>query len=881
MISLSTLPVGIALALLQGLAPAHSQPTNSQPAAPGALPTAVPKPDPKSFDKHSLALARLVARIASIDLRLAPDPQPEDFEIADLVLAIATDLAPGDTDLLRRRIEAAFNASNSARVIELTGKLVTLDPSDTVAQLRLITAGINRKQTASERLALFEAFTGPKASSLDAAVRSRLALDAALLSRETGDTKAFRKFLTLAATLDVTNKEAALLALQTFQAENPADVAGRFELLLNLLMADPFDGMVHLTIAKELAAHGVFEHAERAHRNGIRLIAKSRADIPNSAGEETLVLNWQKNGPKSVLEQLNKDLNTQRENIRRYNENVRDTGIGIGRDFGKPEDLRLPPETEKIRLATAIAADDAQGTRDSLDDMTKQTAEMFELANDDKKRPFGMTKEEVNARAAGSLLDLQFWRVMANLDIDRVEADVAKYEAEHGTKEGPDLVRALLAIRQNKIEEGLAGLLAVEKQLEPGSPILSTLSFIRGLAAEAQGNKEQALNFFREASHAVPMLPVGALARNRIEFISGKGETFSEHQSTLSRLAAQIPEWIDKAITEPKTFVTLLADAPNAGDPFGGETVRITLRNVAPISLALGTDRPINTRFLVAPALSGRAGILSRDARSEVIEGDRRLRLLPRETLTIDAVPGIGFTGYLTELMCDEQLRIHWKVVQGFITTQTGAYAVGPNCLVADTQASTRPFVPDAKRDASTLAGALDGQQSHSLHAWLLASNRLLNAPEITKLRTPPPSASTEPGTPAVPAVAPSTQTPPTPNSDADAIAKALVERYQAMTPIDRLLVAALAPHRGQFAEFRDLDLLTLADPDPTVKALALLTRVRDADDAALTAAAQSSDSRLKRLAELISHRLASGGTTYSRLGPGVLSLRGDLSGTP
>lgn len=879
----SPLAVALAMSLVQRIALA--QPATTQP-APTPAARADAKADPKFTAKHNLAVARLVARVASIDLRLVQEPQPEDFEIAELTLSLATELAPTDAELLRRRIEAAYNASDPAKVLELTGKLVTIDPADTVAQLRLITASINRKQTAAERLALFDAFTGPKATSLDASVRSRLALDAALLCRETGDHRSFRKFLTLAATLDVTNKEAALLALQTFQAENPTDVTGRFELLLNLLMADPFDGMVHLTIAKELASHGVFEHAERAHRNGLRLIGKSRADIPNSAGEETLVLNWQKSGPKIVLDQLNKDLNTQRDNIRRYNENVRDTGIGIGRDFGKPEDLRLPPETEKIRLATAIAADDAEATRASLDDMTKQSAEMFDLANDDKKRPFGMTKEEANARAAGSLLDLQFWRVMANLDVDKVEADVARYEAEHGTTEGPDLVRAVLYIRQGKIEEGLAALNAVEKQLEPGSPIFSTLQFIRGLAAEAQGRKDEALSAFRNASHAVPMLPVGALARSRIELISGKNETFSEHQATLTRLAAQIPEWIDKAINDPKTFLTLLADTAPSGDAFAGESIRITLRNLTPIPLALGTDRPINTRFLVAPLLSGRAGLVGREARSEVIEGDRRLRLMPRETLTIDATPGIGFSGYLTEQMCDEQLRLNWKVVQGFISTQSGSYVVGPNCLVADTPACTRPLVPDAKRDAATLAGAIADQQGHTLHAWLLAANRLLNAPEITTLRRTAAPASTS--TTATPTPAPtSAATPAVPeavasgSADAEIIAKALVERYPTLSPDDRLMVVALVPHRGQFAAFKDLDGLMVADLDPGVKALGLLTRVREADDPVLAAAAQSKNARVKRLAELIALRLAAGAGSYSRLGPGVLAPRGDLPATP
>src|SRR5262249_15948669 len=41
--------------------------------------------------------ARTLARIASIDLRSNPDPQPQDFETAAVVLGLAQELQPKDT----------------------------------------------------------------------------------------------------------------------------------------------------------------------------------------------------------------------------------------------------------------------------------------------------------------------------------------------------------------------------------------------------------------------------------------------------------------------------------------------------------------------------------------------------------------------------------------------------------------------------------------------------------------------------------------------------------------------------------------------------------------------------------------------------------------
>ncbi|MFA6046945.1 MAG: hypothetical protein WC718_18325, partial [Phycisphaerales bacterium] len=134
---------------------------------------------------------REVARLAILDLRSLNSPGPGDFAIAAGLLSIAQDLAPNDADIVRRRAEAAYNAGDNAVVDECTKRIVELDPADTVAQLRYITSRIGAYQTAEDRLAAYDALVGPKGAALDESIRSRLALDAALLARERGDTAGF------------------------------------------------------------------------------------------------------------------------------------------------------------------------------------------------------------------------------------------------------------------------------------------------------------------------------------------------------------------------------------------------------------------------------------------------------------------------------------------------------------------------------------------------------------------------------------------------------------------------------------------------------------------------------------------------------------------
>src|SRR5262245_39862630 len=169
---------------------AHAQP--SQPARPAP---------PEAF------IASQLERLALLDLRAVESPSAGDFAITEAILAIAQELAPGDTQIVRRRIEAAWNAGDNDALLDATRRIVELDPDDTVAQLRLITAKIGQVQVAQERLRLYEAFLGPKGEALDPSIRSRLALDAALLQRERGDEPGFVEKLKLAARLDSTNKD--------------------------------------------------------------------------------------------------------------------------------------------------------------------------------------------------------------------------------------------------------------------------------------------------------------------------------------------------------------------------------------------------------------------------------------------------------------------------------------------------------------------------------------------------------------------------------------------------------------------------------------------------------------------------------------------------
>ena len=125
----------------------------------------------------------LVRRAAILDLRLHESPAPIDYELTANLLSIASDLDPTNAEYARDMAQASWLAGDQSLMLEATRRVIKIDPKDSVAQLRLISAKINEKQTLEERKALYDRFLSDAGKSIDPSVRSRLALDAALLDQ--------------------------------------------------------------------------------------------------------------------------------------------------------------------------------------------------------------------------------------------------------------------------------------------------------------------------------------------------------------------------------------------------------------------------------------------------------------------------------------------------------------------------------------------------------------------------------------------------------------------------------------------------------------------------------------------------------------------------
>lgn len=757
--------------------------------------------------------ARSVARLALVDLRMREEPTPGDYALAEAVLSIAQERAPTDVELLRKRIEAAFNAGDGPRTVELTRELVRLDPADTVAQLRLITSGISRLNTTDERLDLYDRFLSDRGRSLDPTVRSRLALDAALLRREIGDNDGFVRLLEMATALDSTHKEAATLAA-TFYAASVDDARGRAELLSNLLFADPLDPNIHLSLARELAAGGAFASARRFHTAARSILEAARTQPRVDQVVNSLALSWLVEGPAVPVEELNKRLSADREQVRR--EVFQRYGDNPDPSAPRPQDVRLATEFELVRILAASAAGDARTLDLAMGDYERSQGDMVKKLSDPQSRPPGMTPTEAQDAIRNVAIDVQLVRLWSGGHVETALSELASSGMSADAADpGERMVFAMYSARSGKSAEAIASL---EGKLD----IHPIARIAIGIALEEAGRKEEAAAMYREVAARQAMGLEGAWARGRAEALGAYSPTDRAIAEQLEAIGKAIPSWLDEMARDPHRFVSLTCEVLEATTgAIAPARVRIRIRNLAEVPLALGPDRAINSRILLTPRLGGDAEYLATLARPEVVELDRRLRLMPREAIDVVIPADQGFTGLLMEVHASRATRLRWRAIQGFVMGPNGSYMPGPMCLSTESAIQVRAPLDAARLPHDALMARL-GSMGDEDAAELASAIR-------TRLLDP---------------------AAPTPDdAQAAAIAVAIAERYPALSVEARLVLAATLPPATLAPVMAVVDGAILEDGDPDVLAVGLVSRVRRADHPLLARAAESGDVGLARIA--------------------------------
>lgn len=804
------------------------------PAASGQVPASVIE-KPVVPEEYA---ARSIARVALLDLRSRIHPTADDYVVAGNLLDVARVFAPRDAELLRGRIRAAWSAGEQDALESLTRELVLLDPTDTVAQLRLASSRVRAAQTVEGRLAMYDRLIGSAGAAIDPAVRSRLALDAALLCRENNNFQGFADRLALALELDATNKDAASLAWQMFgpMMETPGE---RFELLLNLLMADPTDPNVHRSIATELALAGGFEQAQRFHNMALTLFTQADSPVADQLILESAVLRWQIEGPSAVVDTLNEQLGIMRQQavmrIQQFQEARMPT-----ESLPKPEEIMLAPQYNQMRLVAALMADDQDTIQACLVDM--QSA--YEAMVEEFQKRAGLSTEEELRRGGAQLwqsLSQQLIAVAwANAQDESFStwADQAAVSFPNGG--GPTkLLQAWTELRMGDP----ATAVGLFEALDASVP-LNRVGL--GIALQEAGRIDEAVAVFSELSRDLPLSLSGVWARAQVRDATGNDPLATPTRETLVGLASEVPGWVDQMVADARQFMAISAglDRTLLG-PTDRATLRIKLTNLAPIPLGVGGDRPINSRLMLSPRLQ--AGLLEEYARSsaEVVELDRRLRLLPGEAFEAELWPDQGMTGWLAEVSAVEAVRQMWRVLQGYRLDSQGVPEVGVLCLETETDRLVRAPLPLAHATGIELADALESAGVSNLVEILATVRARSLAPAASEYSLS--------------------------DDEVRRLASIAAARYESLPQVGRAMMLAVLPTRSAVPAMEAFDRVAMQESDPVLVPLVLGTRAVAADDPTLAASLDSDQEGVRTFAHALKSRLESAQMTYSRLPASVL----------
>ncbi|MCC6678346.1 MAG: hypothetical protein IT436_14500 [Phycisphaerales bacterium] len=816
--------------------------------------------------------SQALTRMAVLDLRQQVVDLPRDYRITYRVLEEAQRLAPSDLELAHRLGEAAWRMEEEDAITATCRRILDLDPKDGVTVLRLITSRLNRTQTLDQRLEAYERFLGPEGNSIDTAVRSRLAMDSAQLRRELGDEKGFLEKVKLAAQLDPTNKEAAQEAAVYFSQRVP-DPLGRMELIANLLYADPMDPTTQLWMAREMAAQGVFDQANRFHTLGRSLISRSGQQPDARIFIESLVLMWQDQGPQVPVQMLSDYVFMNRRNTERKVEEA-ELALQPTANMPRAKDIRLDIDMERVRVLAAMVHGDpdalstliefkktvdkglAEGDNildSAVGDFGASVAQLYDNLQNPEKLPRGMPIEDVRAEVRRLLLEAQMIRGMTNTHLDQVEFDQEKIDdlTPRPPEGQPPVEDAEQIVARGWVELRTSG---PEKALETLLPLNDTVAAARfGVATcrEMLGQKEQAAADFLSLAAADPMGVLGAAARTRFMKLTGRDEPLTGLTVKARDFGRSVPPSLDEMVLDPSSYMSINAEV---SDPVATALqpvrVHLRIRNISSFPLSVGAGLTVDTRFLFAPNLIVSSESAQRFVQPEVVGLDRRLRLMPGEAIEADVWGDVGETGWMAEAAASELVRLRWRVLQGFQTGMAGVFEPGIGCLSTMTNTVTRFPLYEAIMPVEQLTARIATDPEDRLPALAVATRcHMVGVGRAGSITGEP----------------------------REALARAWAARYPSCSPTARMMILATLPHGGISPEMEVLGDVARQEADPRVGVIVAVAVCRAADDPFLKAAAASSDDALREVAVLQAARLGEVEMTYSRNGPG---LRGRLSGS-
>ena len=869
-----TIRSAIKLALISGTvcALAHAsqpvgEPSGTSPARPTVDPSAA------EIDRTRISLAEelplLLRRGAILDLRLHESPTPIDYELTANLLSLASDLDPDNVEFARDMAQAGWLAGDQDLMMEATRRVIRIDPKDSVAQLRLISARINEKQTIEGRKALYDRFLSDAGKSIDPSVRSRLALDAALLEREAGNTAGFVERLHQATRLDVTNKSAASLAAQYYSSIS-GNLATSMDYQLRLLYADPLDANVHMAIARMLAREGALEISKRFLDNAYELFKLETGRSPEDVEELRIAVEWQVGGAEKPIGRLNAILNDQRITAQAQIESYQLQQLPTD-GLTKPEEIRYTLGVDRLRLLAAQAEGDTEQVRSVLTDIERTVneelvrfAQLAQAPGADVNALFGIVVQR--------LAELQTLRAIVGMDSDQIRKDLNEIkEKQPAIAPRVASLEAMALFAEGKYAEAL-------EAAEPfqGTPVVE---IVRAQCFEKLDRGDEAIELYLRLAHSNATNGYGAFAHTRLQQLGAGDRILTDAGREMAMVAERAPGWIEEMIKRPASFqyLSVTQDKRMYSE---GDRPRLTLRlqNTSPIPLAVGPNAPIDSRMLIEPVgvATPQNGFVGKP-KPKIVQLDSRIRLMPREELIVEIYADSVTTDWLIEQQPSLSMRQRWRVIQGFRPRLSDELAnrssYSPDASVFGLTKSPLGLTAETtvvQRLGLTVYRAEPGELIAMLESGNHDAKRRALSAISSRLMSQNPDLQFDAGA-------------------TDRIVEALNALYTKSGTKTRAAMMLTLPQRHQVPALMAFDdhvassLLSEAlidsEVDPVVLACALLTRTDDPESPIFETIEHVNDPRVVSISRIVRLRLREGVPIIGTLGPGIETMTPSFDG--
>jgi tetratricopeptide (TPR) repeat protein len=793
-------------------APAQSE-TAQEAAQPAPTPAerlrALLDAEPLSGRTLEAIVADTIARRALEQLRAVDTPTADHYRVAALGMRAALRLSPDDLHLHRRLADALRAAGDEEAELAVLRRILELDPGDTVVQLRLLNRALRSRQTVEDRLAAYDRLLGPAGDGLDDALRSRLALDAAMLARETGDERGFVTRLTRATQLDATNKAAAVVA-SGFALSRLDDPMARVESLANVVLADPVDAQAHLDLARELLSHGAYAGAGRFLERASDVFARSGARPTPEMRTAQVVIGWANDGPEAMFAQFDDAVAFERYLIDQRQRSVDEGDL-------PPEEAPAPyvPRRwrEEGRLAIALAVDDADQTARALEALEAVDAQrLADLEDAD-----GADADEERARIEASRLMRHLW---AGAPIDDASGRLGVIEPRLDA-DTTALVRAWIDLRSGAIEEAREAFGALAG-FDPRARAGLALSY------ELEGAPVDAARRYALLVREAPGTLLGMWARTRVERLLESPVRESPLAAELNAYARSLPSALDRMTADPSSFIDLsLAHVRDRIGMLGRVEVRLRLRNGGVLPLAVGDESPLNSRLLLMPEVSLGGTRVLQGLTPEVASLGTRLRLMPGESLEVVYWAGQGPAGRALAQYPAARGTLRWRGLQGFGVMAEGGYAAGAMNATAMSDMLQRTAPPESLLGIDGLTQRIStatGEprlRAMAMALWLLTNGGNLADPdERFALRS--------------------------------AMAEAIVGVWPSLSPLERSWALHRTPDSLIVAETGAIEAAAFADNAPMTVLALLMTRSGAFPDRVLALGRASEDPLVQEYARLV-----------------------------